>query len=288
MNEITILAHAKINLALDIVKKRTDGYHEICSIMQSIGLSDVVSLRLSEETAVMTNIPALNNQKNLAYKAAQLYGAEAFIKIEKNIPFEAGLGGASADAAAVLFGLNELCKKYTNEELFELAAQIGSDVPFFLMGGTVLSSGRGEILKKLSDFPGDVSKDYTMVIVKPPFGASTKEVYGALRTDLPYPRPNIQMIIDDGISVESLAANGGNSLEHVTIKIFPEIQDIKDNLTASGAVLSLMSGSGSSVYGIFEDARQAVNAAERLSKFDENRYTVHLAKPKNESMELRL
>lgn len=258
-----IKAHAKINLSLDIVGKREDGYHLLRMIMQSLDLHDEVILSEKEEGISLTcdksYVPI--DERNIAFKAARLIKAETGLKqgihihIKKNIPVAAGLAGGSTDAAAVLKGMNELFSLgLSREELKELGLRLGADVPFCIDGGTVLCEGVGEILTPLSSF-----KDKVVVLVKPPFGVSTKEAYGAFDLD------KIKRHVDTDKLIHALEKgdlNGvhyysRNLLENVVLRSYPVVKSIKQRVAKAGALVTLMSGSGPTVYGIFGDFETA-------------------------------
>lgn len=270
-NELIINAYAKINLALDVLGKRRDGYHEVAMIMQGISLHDTVSLSIGEEIDVVTNIPSLAGDKtNLAYKAAALlrdrYAPNRGVHIElvKNIPIAAGLAGGSSDAAAVLSGVNKLWDlQLTLSELLDLGAELGSDVPFCLTLGTMLATGRGEVLSPLPD----LSK-CCVVLAKPQVSVATAWVYRNYRPEKVKQHPDIQGMIAsikqrDLYSVVKYVAN---VLESVTIPVHPQIQQLKDLMKEHGALASLMSGSGPTVFGITPDVEQAQHIVEVLKQ----------------------
>ncbi|RXE58775.1 4-(cytidine 5'-diphospho)-2-C-methyl-D-erythritol kinase [Acetivibrio mesophilus] len=270
MKSISLDAHAKINLSLDVIGKRQDGYHEVRMIMQTITLHDKVILE-TRDTGIEVGcdkpwVPGGND--NIAYKAANLIMEKykvtsgVSIKILKRIPVAAGLAGGSADAAAVIKGMNELFDLNLNEdELMDIGKQIGADVPFCIRGGTMLSEGIGEKLTKISSFQG-----VDIVLVKPKVGVSTAWVYNNLKLDKISLRPDTDFLIN-AISkkdIGSLAQNMRNVLETVTIEKYGVINDIKNELRRLGALGSMMSGSGPSVFGIFEDSEKAHRAYESL------------------------
>lgn len=246
-------AFAKINLGLDIVGKRSDGYHEVNMVMQSIALADEIELLPSAELSVTTNKADIPNGKdNLAWKAAMLlaekYGHKpnVQIRIRKKIFSAAGLAGGSADAAAVLRGLNRLWQlALSAEELEVLAAELGSDVPFCIRGGTAAATGRGEILEPLFDMP-----ETWLVLAKPNVSVSTAWAYQNFKNENVSARPDI-MTMKKAISKadkQSIMACMGNVLESVTAKAYAEIEAIKETMMANGAQISLMSGSGPTVF----------------------------------------
>jgi len=287
---LKIKAMAKINLALDVVRKREDGYHDIKTIMQAITLHDLITLKPIDENIIRicTDNPRIpTDEKNLCYKAAKLLkdqfkinsGVE--ILIEKRIPIEAGLGGGSSDAAATLWGLTRLWNiNLPFNRVLLLGQQIGSDVPFLLTGGTVYATGRGEILSRLSPLKG-----VYFVIVKPDISVSTKEVYQSLNLNFIDRRHSIGDLLNHYLNkdIVKFSKNIFNVLESVTAKKYPEILEIKRKMIEKGALGSLMSGSGSSVFGIFGSYEGAENALEyfRLDYRD-----VFIAEPTCKSLEI--
>jgi len=264
-----INAPAKINLSLDVLKKRDDGYHELKMIMQSVSLYDEINIEIDDKISINSNkknIPLDN--RNLAWKAAELFfeytgvSGGCKIYIEKNIPDGAGLGGGSSDAAAVLKALNDIYNtNLTDEQLQKIAIKIGADVPFFIIGGTCLAEGIGEKLTKIEN-----KLNPYVIIYKPDFSISTKWVYENLNLACK-PQFNIDEIIDDlkngNISFSNKIFNW---LEEVSIHEYPEISNIKNNMKSLGADGVLMSGSGSSVFGIFFDEIKAKQAFLKLEK----------------------
>ena len=267
-----INAYAKINLGLDVLARRPDGYHEVSMVMQTIGICDVLDITKTDTPgiAITTNrddIPV--NEDNLIYKAATLimneYDIEGGISVDltKNIPVAAGLAGGSTDAAAVLKAVNELYGLgLTAEELMRLGVRIGADVPYCVMGGTALACGIGEILTPLKTCPC-----CKLVLAKPLAGVSTAKVYKSLRLD-DVKHPDIDAIlrgIENG-SITEVADNLGNVLETVTVPENPVLEDIKNLMLENGSIGSLMSGSGPTVFGLFtsdDDARAAFDAVEK-------------------------
>lgn len=267
MNNIKLKAYAKINLGLDVVRKREDGYHEVRMVMQTINLYDKISINRTNNTSIIlnTNLHYLpSDENNLVYKAAALIKKEynieqgVYIKLDKRIPVAAGMAGGSSDAAATLYGMNFLFNlKISKKELMKLALRLGADVPYCIMRGTALSEGIGEILTPLPPFP-----KCHILIVKPPINVSTKYVYENLHLDNQIKHPDIDGIIRN-IEQENLhgaAELFGNVLETVTEKEYPIITQIKEKMLTSGAICSLMSGSGPTVFGLFDDIALAEKA----------------------------
>lgn len=270
-----VRSYAKVNLSLDVLGKRPDGYHAIESVMQTISLHDTLTLTLGKPgirvTCDMPRIPT--DESNLAHKAAALFFARVGIEpaldihIEKRIPPEAGLGGGSSNAAAVLRALGCDCLLFTDHcSLSDLAAMVGSDVPFFLVGGTALVRGRGEIVEILPDL-----KPWWLVIVKPPFGVSTAWAYQRLDEMNP---PGKQMTTSERIrkcieeeGCRELPRLLSNDLDLPVIERHPKIGYLKEALIEAGASASLMCGSGSAVFGLFESEESAREASGRLAEF---------------------
>lgn len=270
MNSIYIRAYAKINLTLDVVGKRPNGYHDVEMIMQSVDLWDDIKLEeIPEGIELNCNVKGLPiDEGNIAWRAVQLikdkFGVSRGIRvsIDKNIPLEAGLAGGSADCAGVLSGLNELWGLgMSQDKLKAMGKSLGADVPFCLNGGTARAQGIGDILT-----PIDFRKDMWLVIVKPGFGVSTKEVYKGLKLDEIRERPNNRRMQEYLVAgcIKDIAWSLVNVLEEVTIPMHPEISLIKSQLIGLGALGSLMSGSGPSVYGVFRDKASATVAAKAL------------------------
>ena len=272
MNQIELRALAKINLGLDVLGKRENGYHDVRMVMQSIYLYDDVKIEKTAEPGIslVTNLGFLpTGEGNLAYRAAKLlmdeFEIEEGVKISlnKHIPVAAGLAGGSSNAAAVLFGINRIFRLgLSQKELMERGVSLGADVPYCIMRGTVLAEGIGEELSVLPPMP-----KCTVLIAKPPVSVSTKVVYEALDAKEIAVHPDIDGIID-GLKKKSLkdvAACMGNVLEDVTIPMHPVIEDIKNEMKASGALNAMMSGSGPTVFGLFE-SRAAAREAQRRSR----------------------
>jgi len=275
MDSICIKARAKINLSLDVLRKREDGYHDVRMIMQSVSLHDNVFLSLTDEKGIKIScdkrwVPS--NSDNIAYKAAKVL-IDKFnlqkgidIKIVKNIPVAAGLAGGSADAAAVLKGMNEMFSlDLGQEELMQLGKTIGADVPFCIKGGTMLAEGIGEVLTEIEPL-----KNVDIVLVKPKISVSTAWVYKNLNIEKIVLRPNTDYIISliEKRDLQSLGKKMVNVLEDVTVNKHGIINEIKEKLVKLGAFGSIMSGSGPTVFGIFENRLTAQKAYEEISKDD--------------------
>ena len=274
MDKVNERAYGKINLSLDVLGRRANGYHDVSMVMQTVDLYDVITLRkLSDRdeiilTTDVDNIPL--NEGNIVYKAIKLikeeYGIDIGVSadIKKHLPVAAGMGGGSADAAAALRGMNTLFELgLKSERLEELGVRLGADVPFLIKGGIALAEGIGEKLTALPAFP-----ECSLVIVKPNVSVSTKEVYEAFDSLTEVVHPDIKKLTGS-LGKEDLryiVKLLGNVLEDVTIKKHGIIDEIKRSLLENGAVFSMMTGSGPTVFGIFENEEKAVMAGERLSE----------------------
>ena len=273
MRELKLRARAKINLGLDVVRKREDGYHEVRMIMQMINLYDKITLRKKTEpgitvTANLSYLPV--NEDNLVYRAAKLLMDEfqvdggLEIELQKYIPVAAGMAGGSTDAAAVMVGVNRIFQLGLNKkQLMERGVKIGADVPFCIMRGTALAEGIGEELTPLPAMP-----HCSLVIAKPKIHVSTKFVYGNLKvrelTEHPDIDGQVQALRENDL--EQLVARMGNVLETVTIPAYPVIDEIKHTMMKYGAMGAMMSGSGPTVFGIFEKEDKAQEVCRLLKK----------------------
>lgn len=270
-NDISLKALAKINLGLDVVRRREDGYHEVRMIMQTIHLYDRLDIKRTKESGIQiqTNLSFLPvNENNLIYKAAKLLMDEfsitdgVSVKLDKRIPVAAGMAGGSTDAAAMLIGVNRLFSLgLTKRQLMERGVQIGADVPYCIMRGTALAEGIGEALSPL---PPMVK--CPVLIAKPSISVSTKFVYQNLKLDDTTIHPDIDLLIDDikAKNLHDIAAHMGNVLETVTIPNYPVIDEIKKHMLSNGAVGAMMSGSGPTVFGLFDDEDTAKKAYKAM------------------------
>lgn len=270
-NDISLKALAKINLGLDVVRRREDGYHEVRMIMQTIQLYDRLDIKRTQEPGIQiqTNLSFLPvNENNLIYKAAKLLMDEfsitdgVSVKLDKRIPVAAGMAGGSTDAAAMLIGVNRLFSLgLTKRQLMERGVQIGADVPYCIMRGTALAEGIGEALSPL---PPMVK--CPVLIAKPSISVSTKFVYQNLKLDDTTIHPDIDRLIDDikAKNLHDIAAHMGNVLETVTIPNYPVIDEIKKHMLSNGAVGAMMSGSGPTVFGLFDDEDTAKEAYKAM------------------------
>ena len=275
---LTLSANAKINLTLDILGTREDGYHEVAMIMQEISLHDTLSMGKINQGISLTiaiegqqgKLPA--DESNLCWKAAALVQKEynlqegVEIHLTKRIPMAAGLAGGSADAAAVLKGMNHLFRLgMTEERLCELGARLGSDIPFCIMGGTMLATGRGEVLTRLPRFPR-----LSVVLAKPPVGVSTAWAYKTYDAGYDGPHPDNEAMLAAIHEGDAHKAAGllCNVLEGVTEVEHPVIADYKRLMLEHGAMASMMSGSGPTVFGLVREKQQAWHLADTLKKYD--------------------
>lgn len=269
---VSVEANAKINLTLDILGVRSDGYHEVEMVMQSVGLFDTIRLEKQPEGISLrldaAELPA--DETNLAWKAARIFldvykiQSGVSIAVEKRIPIAAGLAGGSTDAAGVLIGMNRLFeKRLSANALCELGQKIGSDVPFCIEGGTMLATGRGEILRRLPDLPA-----VSVILAKPPVSVSTAWAYKTFDRigSAHHPDTKAMLAALSEKNQEIVAHSLVNVLEEVTIREHPIIATYKRILTDNGALASLMSGSGPTVFGLAESRENAEKAAQALSR----------------------
>ena len=295
MNQIRLKALAKINLGLDVLRRKEDGYHEVKMIMQTINLHDQIHMRKikEDEIRIRTNLHYLpNNENNLAYKAAKILKDEFDIKggvtinLKKVIPVAAGMAGGSSDAAAVLFGMNKMYGLgLSMQELMDRGVKLGADVPYCIMRGTALAEGIGEKLTKLPAMP-----KCHILIAKPPISVSTKFVYENLHAnDLkPEDHPPVDVQVEalkEG-DLKKLVANMGNVLERVTVPEYPVINELKQMMLDCGALGSMMSGSGPTVFGIFENEEDAKAAFDKITKSGLSKQ-IYLTTPYNQKEELK-
>lgn len=282
MDQTTLKAYAKINLSLDVIGKRPeDGYHLLEMVMQEIALYDEVTLKKSSDHHItLSNSVSFlpTDHHNIAYKACALM-KKTFdlpggyhIHIQKNIPVAAGLAGGSTNAAAVMRGICQLeGLVVSDQDLMTLSLQIGSDIPFCLVGGTALAAGIGEVITPLLSH-----QNYWVVLVKPSMSVSTQGVYQALRWDQVINHPNTTQLIKaiEKGNVYEMANHMGNVLETVTEKDHPIITTIKQQLRTYGAIVSQMSGSGPSVFGLFRREDQAKSALKNLKRYYQHVFLV--------------
>ena len=283
-----VKAFAKINLCLDVLRRKENGYHEVEMVMTNVDIFDVLEIKELEEKKILLksyNTDLAMDESNLIYKAIALlqketgktFGVE--VLLEKNIPMEAGMAGGSADAAATLKAVNELfALGVSDERLLELGASLGADIPFCIMGGTVLASGIGEKLRRLSPLP-----KMKLLIVKPKAGLSTKKVYESLDIDGLNKAGFIHKDVGEMVSViesdeadktkiEKIAGRLNNILEVPSIRLLPLIEDIKQKMLDNNCLGALMSGSGTAIFGIYENDEDMIKTKEILEKDDRINY----------------
>lgn len=277
MREVRLKARAKINISLDVVRKREDGYHDLSMIMQTVNLYDKVNIRIASKKAspivIKTNLSFLpTDDKNLVYKVIEYMKLNydikenVFVDLFKLIPIGAGLAGGSADAAATIKAMDKLFHLcLSRQEMIDIGKRFGADIPYCIVGGTVLAEGIGDQMTLLEPFP-----DSSIVIAKPNVSVSTAFVYGNLKLDEIKHRPNNQMLIEaiNHKDINTIAGNLCNVLEEVTIPEYPVISRIKELMIEHGSKGTLMSGSGSAVFGIFDRKDIAAKAANALKKQD--------------------
>jgi len=276
-------AAAKINLSLDVLRKREDGYHEVEMIMTMVDLADRIEMQeLPRDTIIISSqagyIPL--DEKNLAFQAARLikdrYDVKqgVYIHLDKKIPVAAGLAGGSSDAAATLRGLNRLWKLgIPTEELQKLGAELGSDVPFCVTGGTAIARGRGEQLEPIGSPP-----QCWVVLAKPPINVSTADVYGRLNAGRISHHPSTEEMTTAirEKNFQKVCANLGNVLEEVTLELYPEVRQLKSVMQRLGADGVLMSGSGPTVFGLCAKESKAIRVYNGLRGFCKEVYAVRM------------
>lgn len=270
-NRALARSYAKINLTLDVLGKLPNGYHEVCMIMQTVNLFDLVIVdKLPQGIHVSTNLKYLpNNDKNIAYKAAAAFFKQSGksggvkIRLHKNIPVSAGLAGGSGNAAAVLCAMNMLFDlPLTTEELLKIGATLGADVPYCILGGTQLAEGIGDKLSALPPMP-----HMYVVLVKPPINVSTALIYEQIDSTPIHKHPNTASFIDalESNNIPKICSGLCNVMETVTKCMHPIICGIKQKMITDGAIGSLMSGSGPTVFGLFTDYLSAKQCADSFS-----------------------
>ncbi len=274
-------SYAKINLTLDVLGKLENGYHEIKSIMQTVNLFDLVVVDKTDAGIdIRTNLKFLpTNEKNIAYKAAELFFNTTGIKggarilIHKNIPVAAGLAGGSGNAAAVIVALNYLFNAYlSEEELCKMGEKLGADVPYCLVGGTVLCGGIGEKLEPIENL-----KKHIVLLAKPPISISTPSIYEKLDSIEIENHPNQERMIEAirTDNLEDISKELSNVLECATVSMHPMIRGIKEKMIKNGAVGALMSGSGPTVFGLFDDYKLAKKSHDSFSRLYKDVYLTY-------------
>lgn len=278
MESIRLKARAKINLGLDVLGRREDGYHDVRMVMQTIGIYDriIITKIPEDEIRIKSNLYFLPvNENNLMYKAAKLlkdkcgYSGGVDIDLNKFIPVSAGLAGGSTDAASTLFGINKLFDlSLSMQELMDIGVEIGADVPYCVMRGTALAEGIGEKLTPLDPLPRT-----WILIAKPPINVSTKLVYESLDMNGVDKHPDIDGLIDaiKRKNIHGVCGCMGNVLENVTVPLYPVINSIKNDMLEHGAINAMMSGSGPTVFGIFPDEKTTLECQAYLKRKGEAR-----------------
>ena len=273
MDSIRLKARAKINLGLDVLGKREDGYHEVRMVMQTIGIYDRLILTKipEEEIRITSNLAFLPvNENNLIYKAIKLLKDEyhfpggVSVDLNKFIPVAAGMAGGSTDAASTMFGVNRLFGlNLSMGKMMELGVRLGADVPYCVMGGTALAEGIGEKLTRITPVP-----HMWILIAKPQINVSTRLVYEQLDMGGIQKHPDIDGIIRaiEAQDVVRIAQSMGNVLENVTVPLYPVIETIKQDMLSHGAINAMMSGSGPTVFGIFPDEQTTLACQAFLKK----------------------
>lgn len=276
MTSIELNAYAKVNIGLDVVRRLENGYHELRTIMQTIGLHDTLYMERCEEPGIFleTDSEALGKaEDNLAYRAAKLLFDEfsleggVRIRLEKRIPVAAGMAGGSTDAAAVFRGMNVLYELHlSSAELMQRGVKLGADIPYCIVGGTYLAEGIGEVLQPLVAMP-----DCYLLIAKPPIGVSTKWVYENLHAEKLEKHPDIDGMIQamEASDLEKLGVKMGNVLEEVTVSGYPIVHSVIEQMEQTGACRAMMSGSGPTVFGIYKTKEQCQSAYEKLKLCDD-------------------
>lgn len=291
MNSIQLKSRAKINLSIDVLGKREDGYHLVEMIMQTIDLFDKIKIFSLKEDTIIIESNSLDiplNSTNIVYKAADLIKKQYNIKegvkiiIEKNIPIAAGMAGGSSNAAAVLVGLNQLWQlKLSENKLKELGLKLGADVPFCIGGQTALAENIGEKLTKIDG----LSENIFILVCKPELFVSTKEIYEEIDSKIIEKRPNNKLLIQllKENKIQQIADNMYNVLEEVTRERYPVIEEIEKIMMENDALGSMMSGSGPTVFGLYRNREDAENCKNKLlKKFSQ----VYIVKSHNKGVEI--
>lgn len=271
MDKLQLKAYGKINLGLDVIRKRPDGYHDLDMIMQMVDVYDdvIIEKKAGEEIVVKADVAVLSNGKdNLAYMAAKMLLDEFGIKsgveitIHKRIPIAGGMAGGSSDCATTLIGINEMFNLgLSKQQLMERGVKLGADVPYCVLGGTAIARGIGEVLTPLPTPP-----QCHVIIAKPPISVSTAYVYGHIRPDEITKRPDIEQMT---LAIKEQDLNKlsdllYNVMEEVTVSEYPVIEKLKSIMLENGALNSIMSGSGPTVFGLFDDREKAQAAMKAL------------------------
>lgn len=272
MKTISLKAYAKVNLALDVLRRREDGYHDVKMVMQNLDIYDELTFSIvgdGDSITIETNKEGIpTDERNLIHKAIRLMfeefsvSADIHVKLVKNIPVEAGMAGGSTDCAAALKAINELFLLGADEKkLMELGVKLGADVPYCVMGRTALSEGIGEILTPVAPMP-----ECVVLVAKPPAGISTGLIYKSMKLDELESRPDIDGMLEalTAKDIYGVAIRMENVMETVTTVLCPDIEAIKKEMKIAGAINAIMSGSGPTVFGIFEDEAKAAKAYKEI------------------------
>lgn len=273
MKTLTRNAYAKVNLALDVLRRREDGYHDVCMIMQNLSLYDTLTFTMEEADTLAITLSCDKefvpcDERNLIYKAIVLMGetyhltGHIHVELVKRIPVEAGMAGGSTDCAAAFHAMRELYGlDVSDQELMKLGVKLGADVPYCIMAKTALSEGIGEVLTEVEPLP-----DCYVVVAKPTISVSTKMVYENLHANELQHHPDVAGMIEalkQG-DLSGVASRMENVLETVTTKLYPQIEEIKQSMKESGAENAIMSGSGPTVFGLYREKAIAEQAAEKI------------------------
>lgn len=273
MKTLTRNAYAKVNLALDVLRRREDGYHDVCMIMQNLSLYDTLTFTMEEADTLAITLSCDKefvpcDERNLIYKAIVLMGetyhltGHIHVELVKRIPVEAGMAGGSTDCAAAFHAMRELYGlDVSDQELMKLGVKLGADVPYCIMAKTALSEGIGEVLTEVAPLP-----DCFVVVAKPTISVSTKMVYENLHANELQHHPDVAGMIEalkQG-DLSGVASRMENVLETVTTKLYPQIEEIKQSMKESGAENAIMSGSGPTVFGLYRGKAIAEQAAEKI------------------------
>ena len=273
MKTLTRNAYAKVNLALDVLRRREDGYHDVCMIMQNLSLYDTLTFTMEEADTLAITLSCDKefvpcDERNLIYKAIVLMGetyhltGHIHVELVKRIPVEAGMAGGSTDCATAFHAMRELYGlDVSDQELMKLGVKLGADVPYCIMAKTALSEGIGEVLTEVAPLP-----DCYVVVAKPTISVSTKMVYENLHANELQHHPDVAGMIEalkQG-DLSGVASRMENVLETVTTKLYPQIEEIKQSMKESGAENAIMSGSGPTVFGLYREKAIAEQAAEKI------------------------
>jgi 4-diphosphocytidyl-2-C-methyl-D-erythritol kinase len=280
MQSLTLQAPAKVNLRLDVLRKRSDGYHDLRTMMERVSIHDEIEIKIVEKGLYVQcdNEEVPEDEDNIAFRAlkeilaysSRNVGVEVFIK--KHIPVASGMGGGSSNAATVIKGINHLLKlKLSKEKLIQIGAKVGADVPFFLFEGPALAEGIGEQLKKIRGMP-----KLLFLIVNPGIKVSTEAVYNRYNAEHYNSDPQ-EELPSSYRTKKDVAKILFNDLEKVTIKEFPIIDEIKNDMIKNGAIASLMTGSGPTVFGLFSDRIKLAQAFEKLARKRKDGWQVFMA-----------